>query len=93
MYQPRILLIDDDEAFLALFLSLKKAREFDITPLTSAGEALDVLDRESVDLIISDVEMPEMTGVESLPEPRISIPTFRSSSLPRSDPSKPQPGQ
>ena len=64
MTPPKILLLDDDEAFLALFVSLKKACEFDIIPIASPSEALEVLGRESVDLIISDVEMPEMTGIE-----------------------------
>jgi two-component system response regulator HydG/two-component system response regulator AtoC len=64
MHQPKILLIDDNEAFLELFLSLPEATSFDIVPLTSAQKALDIVNKESVDLIISDVQMPEMTGTD-----------------------------
>ncbi len=64
MNKPRILLIDDNEAFLELFLSLPETASFDIVPLTSAQKAVDVLNKEPVDLIISDVQMPEMTGSE-----------------------------
>ena len=64
MSNLKVLLIDDDEAFLRLFLSLREAEESDIIPLTSAQKALEILDREPVDLIISDVQMPEMTGTE-----------------------------
>ncbi|MFH1674925.1 MAG: sigma-54 dependent transcriptional regulator [Pseudomonadota bacterium] len=64
MNKPRILLIDDNEAFLELFLSLPEAKCFDLLPLTSAREAIEALKEEPVDLIISDVQMPEMTGTE-----------------------------
>lgn len=64
MNKPKILLIDDNEAFLELFVSLDEAQGFDVVPLTSAKEALEILNKEMVDLIISDVQMPEMTGTE-----------------------------
>jgi DNA-binding NtrC family response regulator len=55
-------LIDDNEAFLKLFLALPEANDFEITTLTSAAKALEILNMESADLIISDVQMPGMTG-------------------------------
>jgi DNA-binding NtrC family response regulator len=64
MNKPRILLVDDNEAFLELFLSLPEANSFDIVPLTSAKKAVETLNGEPVDLIISDVQMPDMTGTE-----------------------------
>ena len=64
MNKPRILLIDDNEAFLEIFLSLPESNSFDIVPLTSAKKAVEALSGEPVDLIISDVQMPDMTGTE-----------------------------
>jgi len=64
MNKPRILLIDDNEAFLKLFPALPEADGFEIAPLTSAEKALEILSMESVDLIISDIRMPGMTGIE-----------------------------
>jgi len=60
----KVMLIDDDEAFLKLFLSLNEAKDSDIISLTSAKKALEILSKEPVDLIISDIQMPEMTGIE-----------------------------
>ncbi|MCK4389904.1 MAG: sigma-54-dependent Fis family transcriptional regulator [Desulfobacterales bacterium] len=64
MNKPKILLIDDNEAFLELLLSLSRTQGLDMVPLTSAKKTLDVLNKEPADLIISDVQMPEMTGTE-----------------------------
>jgi len=64
MNKPKILLIDDNETFLQLFLSLPEANRFDMVPLTTAKKAIEILNRDPVDLIISDVQMPEMSGTE-----------------------------
>ena len=64
MNKLKVLLVDDNEAFLELFLSLPEANAFDIVPLTSAKKAIETLNGEPVDLIISDVQMPDMTGTE-----------------------------
>jgi DNA-binding NtrC family response regulator len=63
MKKPKILLVDDNEAFLALFLSLSD-ENFDVSTCHSATHALDVLNNESIDLIITDVQMPGMSGIE-----------------------------
>jgi two-component system response regulator AtoC len=62
--KPRILLIDDNETFLELFLALPEINDFEIVPLTSAEIALEILNTEIVDLIISDIQMPDMSGIE-----------------------------
>jgi CheY-like chemotaxis protein len=54
MNKAKVLLIDDNEAFLELFLSLPETNCFDIVPLTSAKQAVETLNREPVDLIITD---------------------------------------
>ncbi len=64
MNKPKILLVDDDEAFLELLPSVDGAQGLDIIPLTSPKKALEVLNNEPIDLVISDVQMPEMTGTE-----------------------------
>jgi two-component system response regulator AtoC len=64
MKKNKILIIDDNEAFLELFLCLPQSVDFHITPTTSAKHAIKILSHEPMDLIISDVQMPEMTGIQ-----------------------------
>ena len=62
--KAKILLVDDNEVFLELFLSLSDAENLDITTSNSVKSALDILNDEQVDLIISDIQMPGMSGIE-----------------------------
>lgn len=64
MAKSKILVIDDNEIFLDLFLSLSKVELYDIIPATSAEKALDMLSETPADLIVSDVRMPGMSGSE-----------------------------
>ncbi len=59
-----LLCIDDEQNILS---SLKRElRSFDFKLLTaqSGAEGLSILDTEKVDIVISDMKMPEMSGVE-----------------------------
>lgn len=66
MRKPKILLIDNNEPFLELFCCLPEADAYEIISFTSAGEALAYLDRSGADVVVSDVEMPKMTGNQLL---------------------------
>ncbi|MCR9251274.1 MAG: response regulator [bacterium] len=60
-----ILYVDDEEDNLTTFKSVFR-REYDITLANSGQEALDILADKSVDLIITDQRMPEMSGIDLL---------------------------
>jgi len=64
MDNPKILLIDDQEVFLELLIATDEAKDYDILPLTSAQKAISVLNKQPVDLIITDIQMPDMTGYQ-----------------------------
>ncbi len=64
--KPKILLVDDNEAFLDLFLVLEEADNFDIVPVTSAEDGLKQLEDKEFDMIITDIQLKEneMTGID-----------------------------
>lgn len=65
---PRILIVDDEERFRFTLAKLLKIRELDVTTLGSGPEALEALKQESYDVIVLDVRMPGMDGIETLAE-------------------------
>jgi two-component system CheB/CheR fusion protein len=58
----RILLIDDMEDLIASFKMLLEFEGATVYTATRAGDALKILDRQEVDLVISDIAMPDMDG-------------------------------
>jgi putative nucleotidyltransferase with HDIG domain len=65
----RRLLIVDDEPVIRALLSQKLAQHgFACTVSSSAQESLDLLSRESFDVIISDLNLPEISGMALLKE-------------------------
>ncbi len=63
MKKARILVVDDNKVFLELFGYQPEAQAFEIVTFTSAESALKFLEKEFADLIISDIQMPEMSGL------------------------------
>lgn len=63
--KPRILYVDDEPDNLQSFRALFR-RDFDIHLADSALKALQILHRETIDVLVSDQRMPGMTGVELL---------------------------
>lgn len=58
-----ILLVDDNADFLH-FLSESLGKLYHVLKATNGRQALGVLEKEDIDLVVSDVMMPEMDGVE-----------------------------
>ena len=65
---PRILIVDDEERFRLTLAKLLKVRDLDVTTLGSGPEALEALKQEPYDVIVLDVRMPGMDGIETLAE-------------------------
>ncbi|MGE5247469.1 MAG: response regulator [Verrucomicrobiota bacterium] len=62
--KPRILIVDDELDYLTL-LKLKLVNEgFDVTAMGSAEEAMEAIATVAPDLIVSDILMPGMDGLE-----------------------------
>jgi CheY-like chemotaxis protein len=59
-----ILCVDDEEIPRTLRKLILQSRGYKVTAVTSAAEALDVLERTHIDLILTDQMMPGMSGTE-----------------------------
>lgn len=72
----RILLIDDDRSFGAWVRHVLAGSAFEITHVLDPREALKSVAAGSWDLVISDIEMPGITGLELLDQIRQIEPTL-----------------
>ena len=75
---PRVLLVDDETDFLSSLAQRLTLRGLSTSTAASGPDALAVLDREPVDVVVLDVRMPGMDGIETLrrikeAHPRIEV--------------------
>ena len=64
----KLMVVDDEVDFLETIVKRLQARGIDVTGVESGYQALEVLDQRSPDVIILDVKMPGMDGIETLRE-------------------------
>ena len=62
--QNRFLVVDDDDMNLTRTRIILK-NDYDVILVNSGMKALDTLKREKVDLVLLDIEMPNMDGFET----------------------------
>jgi DNA-binding NtrC family response regulator len=68
---PRILIVDDDPGQRSLLDSFLKSQGFDTVVVASGDQALAALRSGPFNLMISDVRMPGMSGLETLRQARL----------------------
>lgn len=61
--KPSILLVDDDPALLQLY-QIYLTGDYDIYSAQNGEKALAFLQKQDVDLVVSDINMPHMNGIE-----------------------------
>ena len=59
-----VLIVDDDPQILRLLETILKQRRVHVLVTRRVAEALEICERETVHLLISDVKMPEMDGAK-----------------------------
>jgi two-component system response regulator PilR (NtrC family) len=64
--RARILIVDDERSIRELLEIFLKKDGFNVTGVRSAEEALTLLKSSDFDLIISDIKMPDMSGIDLL---------------------------
>ena len=68
MESIRLLVVDDEQDFVKLFLKRFERRGFTAAGVHSGQEALEFLQKNEVDIVVLDVKMPVMDGIETLKE-------------------------
>jgi two-component system KDP operon response regulator KdpE len=64
MDKKNILIVDDDPAILRLLSTNLKARGYEIFTATNGEESLEAVQKDFIDLMILDLMMPKIDGVE-----------------------------
>lgn len=61
----RLLLVDDNEVNRLVFTSLLERAGYRVHVATQGIEALEMLDKEAYDLVLMDIHMPGLDGMEA----------------------------
>ena len=70
----RILVVDDEKDFVEMF-SLRLTRQGEKVSVAYSGqEALDLLEKTKIDVVILDIRMPGMDGIETLKKIKAAYP-------------------
>ncbi len=64
MNEKKLLLVDDDESYLNIVKKILTKMEYAAEVAASSKEALKILEKEKYSLIITDLDMPGLDGVE-----------------------------
>ena len=64
--RPRILVVDDERSMRELLAIVLKREGYEVLVAESGRAAVETLEREPVDILISDIKMPDLSGVDVL---------------------------
>src|SRR5690606_22869975 len=72
--KSRILVVDDEESIREFLDIMLRKEGYEVTCVEDGQKAIDLLKKKSIDLIISDLQMPQVSGVELLKHVRDTYP-------------------
>ncbi len=64
--QERILIVDDEEQMRELLAKVLEKNGYQVTAAADGSQALALLEKEPMDLVVTDVRMPGLDGMEAL---------------------------
>lgn len=77
MLQSKVLVVDDEENILSAFRDFLKKEHCEMVAASSAEEAMGVLARQHMNLLITDIRLKGISGVTFLMEAKRIHPTLR----------------
>lgn len=66
MADLQVLLVDDEEDFLKLLAKRLRRRSLEVSCASTAEDALEVLARQTIAVVVLDIRLPGMDGLEAL---------------------------
>jgi diguanylate cyclase (GGDEF)-like protein/PAS domain S-box-containing protein len=72
--QSKVLVVDDDQFALRSIADVLGGESYQVVTATGGSEALDLLKQDSFDLVLTDLKMPEVDGLEVLRQARETAP-------------------
>tara|TARA_R110002049_G_scaffold185580_3_gene353824 strand:- start:52593 stop:53498 length:906 start_codon:yes stop_codon:yes gene_type:complete len=72
----RVLVVDDSPTQLVQLQMVLRADSFDVLTATNGREALEVIAAESPDVVVTDLQMPELNGLELVARVKASWPSL-----------------
>lgn len=72
--KSRILVVDDEESIREFLEIMLKKEGYEVTTAEDGQKAKEVLTKKSFDMVISDMQMPHVTGIELLKHVKDSYP-------------------
>jgi CheY-like chemotaxis protein len=75
MTHPMVLIVDDDEDLREVLSETLKLGGYEVQTASDGGEALKAIDRDSVQLVLLDMHMPGVNGMQVLE--KVKIASFR----------------
>jgi two-component system, NtrC family, response regulator PilR len=70
----RVLLIDDEPSILNVLATLLRKQNYDVTPTSDGRKALELIRSEKFDLLLTDIRMEPVNGLQLLEEMRAAQP-------------------
>lgn len=62
----KVLIADDEKEYAETLAQRLEIRGFSTTPVFSGQSALDIMERVEIDVVLLDVKMPEISGIDVL---------------------------
>ncbi len=72
--KSRILVVDDEESIREFLEIMLKKEGYEVTTAEDGAKAKEILTKKSFDMVISDMQMPNVTGIELLRHVRENYP-------------------
>src|SRR5262245_26734224 len=64
--KPRILIVDDEPSMRDMLRIVLRRDGYDVVVAANGAEAIATLEKDRIDLLLSDIRMPDVSGVEVL---------------------------